>query len=104
MSTDNQKVKHGPKNRPQSNVSGQIHSYRQTSTSAKLRNPVIPANQTWMCTACRFVLGYTDSSKTELRMKFKDQYITIIKAVRIETTCRRCGKFNTVSATEAEPE
>ncbi len=63
-----------------------------------LRNPVIPASQTWKCVECHFVLGYSNSDKTELRMKFKDQYITIVNAESVACACRRCAKWNTVGA------
>ncbi len=60
----------------------------------KIHNPVIPASMTWKCVECMFILGYTDSSRTDLRIKFKDQYVTITKAESITCVCRRCAKFN----------
>lgn len=62
------------------------------------RNPVISPALTWKCTDCAFILGYTDSTRTELRIKFKDYYVTITKADRVDTVCRRCAKINWVSA------
>lgn len=64
----------------------------------KFRNPVISPALTWKCTDCAFILGYTDSTKTELRVKFKDYYVTITRADRVDTVCRRCAKMNSVTA------
>lgn len=66
--------------------------------ASKFRNPVISPALTWKCTDCAFVLGYTDSTKTELRIKFKDQYVTITNAERVDCVCRRCAKYNSVDA------
>lgn len=75
-----------------------VPDVRAKSRVQALRNPVIPPSQTWKCEECHFVLGYSNSDKTELRMKFKDQYITIVKAERVSCACRRCAKWNSVGA------
>ena len=68
----------------------------QENHSQTLSNPVIPQTQTWYCTECRFVLGYTDRDKSILRIKFKDQYVQVKKAEEISSMCRRCGQWNTL--------
>lgn len=67
-------------------------------SASKFKNPVISPALTWMCTECKFILGYTDSAREKLRIKFKDQYITITKAEEIQCVCRRCGQMNSVCA------
>ena len=66
----------------------------QENHSQALSNPVIPRTQTWYCTECNFVLGYTDREKSILRIKFKDQYVQVNKAEEISSMCRRCGQWN----------
>lgn len=49
----------------------------------------------WLCTDCRFVLGYVNPEKTEVRMKAKDFFLTV-EGGRITHPCRRCGKVNEI--------
>jgi len=62
----------------------------------KIPNPVIPAHLTWKCEACKALLGYTNEDRTELRIKFKDQYLEVVKPEVVRATCRRCAKWNVV--------
>ncbi len=49
----------------------------------------------WKCLACNKVLGYTDSDKQILRIKYKDLYI-YVKGGEVTEICRYCGKANHV--------
>jgi hypothetical protein len=71
---------------------------KREQTPKKLPHPVIPAHLTWFCIECGFVLGYTDDVKTELRIKFKDQYVQVTGAEEVGSMCRRCGKWNILRA------
>lgn len=49
----------------------------------------------WKCSACYGVLGYTDSNKEILRIKYRDLYI-YVRGGEVTEICRHCGKTNTV--------
>lgn len=53
----------------------------------------------WLCTDCRFVLGYINPEKTEVRMKAKDFFLTV-EGGKITHPCRRCGKVNEIAEEE----
>ncbi|GAH19804.1 unnamed protein product [marine sediment metagenome] len=53
----------------------------------------------WLCTDCRFVLGYINPQKTEVRMKAKDFFLTV-EGGKITHPCRRCGKTNEIAEEE----
>lgn len=74
---------------------------KQTKNKKSNRKARLPRNRTWHCEDCDFVLGYTNRDKTELRIKFKDEYIVIHRPEAVEKTCRGCGKINKVSALPA---
>lgn len=49
----------------------------------------------WKCFECKSILGYTNSQKDELRIKYKDLYV-FIKGGETTVICRSCGRRNTV--------
>lgn len=53
----------------------------------------------WLCTDCRFVLGYINPENTEVRMKAKDFFLTV-EGGKITHPCRRCGKVNEIAEEE----
>lgn len=53
----------------------------------------------WLCTDCRFILGYINSENTEVRMKAKDFFLTV-EGGKITHPCRRCGKVNEIAEQE----
>ncbi|MBA7594677.1 hypothetical protein ES703_01624 [subsurface metagenome] len=53
----------------------------------------------WLCTDCRFILGYVNPEKTEVRMKAKDFFLTV-EGGKISHPCRRCGKVNEIAEQE----
>lgn len=53
----------------------------------------------WLCTDCRFILGYINPQKTEVRMKAKDFFLTV-EGGKITHPCRRCGKTNEIAEEE----
>ncbi len=53
----------------------------------------------WKCVECKSILGYTNSHKDQLRIKYKDLYV-FIKGGQTTVICRSCGRQNTVSYTE----
>lgn len=61
----------------------------------KKKDALILSNS-WKCAACFAILGYTDSNKEMLRIKYKDLYVYIIGG-EVTQICRSCGKANTVT-------
>jgi len=53
----------------------------------------------WLCTDCRFILGYINPENTEVRMKAKDFFLTV-EGGKITHPCRRCGKTNEIAEEE----
>ncbi len=51
----------------------------------------------WKCAACFSVLGYTDSDREVLRIKYKELYVWM-KGGEISCICRYCGKVNSVTS------
>ena len=49
----------------------------------------------WKCFDCKSILGFTNSKKDELRIKYKDLYV-FIKGGETTVICRHCGRQNTV--------
>lgn len=61
-------------------------------------NPVFDRTRTWFCVECALVLGYTNEDRTELRIKYRDLFLEILRPESVSTACRRCGKWNIVTA------
>ena len=51
----------------------------------------------WKCTNCGFMLGVLSQDLTELRVKWRDLFITIGEAKFVKIICRRCSKENILS-------
>jgi len=49
----------------------------------------------WLCDNenCRALLGFIDEKLNQVRIKYKDLYVTI-EGGRIILTCRKCAKVN----------
>jgi hypothetical protein len=52
----------------------------------------------WKCVDCKSILGFTDSRKEVLRIKYKDLYV-FIRGGETTVICRSCGRQNTVNST-----
>ena len=48
----------------------------------------------WKCTNCGFLLGVLSQDLSELRIKWRDLFITIGDAKYVKVVCRRCSKEN----------
>ena len=48
----------------------------------------------WLCSNCGFLLGILSQDLTELRIKWRDLFITIGEAKYVKVLCRRCSKEN----------
>lgn len=46
----------------------------------------------WRCPSCENILGYITSDLRVLRVKYKDFYMFVEEAARVQTLCRRCGR------------
>ncbi len=66
-----------------------------TKTSEEKKKEALNLAFAWKCSQCFSVLGYTDSSKEVLRIKYKELYVWI-KGGEVSSTCRYCGTVNTV--------
>lgn len=53
----------------------------------------------WLCSDCRFILGYVSQDRGEVRMKAKDFFLTV-EGGKITHPCRRCGKLNELADEE----
>lgn len=53
----------------------------------------------WECIDCRFLLGNINLENTEVRMKFRDFFISV-EGGKITHPCRRCGKVNEIAEQE----
>ena len=53
----------------------------------------------WKCFDCKSILGYTNASRDQLRIKYKDLYV-FIKGGSTTVICRHCGCQNSVSYNE----
>ena len=51
----------------------------------------------WKCVNCGFMLGVLSQDLTELRVKWRDLFITISEAKFVKIVCRRCNKENILS-------
>ena len=51
----------------------------------------------WKCVNCGFMLGVLSQDLSELRIKWRDLFITIGEAKYVKTICRRCSKENILS-------
>ncbi len=51
----------------------------------------------WKCSNCGFMLGVLSQDLTELRVKWRDLFITIGEAKFVKIICRRCSKENVLS-------
>ena len=60
---------------------------------------VLLRGKQWVCTDCRFLLGYINSENTEVRMKAKDFFLTV-EGGKITHPCRGCGKVNEIAEQE----
>lgn len=50
--------------------------------------------QKWLCTACKFILGFVENNNI-VRIKRKDLYVEV-EGGKVTETCPRCGKRNTL--------
>lgn len=50
----------------------------------------------WRCSNCGNVLGRLDPKMTQLRIKYKDLYITF-EGGKVTCLCRRCAAVNTLT-------
>jgi gamma-glutamylcysteine synthetase len=70
-----------------------------TKTSEERRKETLNLANAWKCSQCFSVLGYTDSSREVLRIKYKELYVWI-KGGEVSSTCRYCGKVNSVISSD----
>lgn len=47
----------------------------------------------WLCENCKAMLGVIAEDGSELRMKYKDFYVSV-RDGEVTTLCRRCGRVN----------
>ena len=52
-------------------------------------------DQKWLCQneTCKALLGYVDEDMSQVRIKYKDLYVTV-EGGRIVLICRHCAKVN----------
>ncbi len=52
-------------------------------------------DQKWLCQneTCKALLGYVDEASSQVRIKYKDLYVTV-EGGRITLICRHCAKVN----------
>jgi len=52
-------------------------------------------DQKWLCEneTCKALLGYVDADSNQVRIKYKDLYVTV-EGGRITLICRHCAKVN----------
>ena len=52
-------------------------------------------DQKWLCQneTCKALLGYVDEDSNQVRIKYKDLYVTV-EGGRITLICRHCAKVN----------
>lgn len=55
----------------------------------------------WRCRNCGFLLGLSDPEGRQLRIKYKDLYITF-EGGRVSMLCRRCSTPNTLTDSSFE--
>jgi len=55
----------------------------------------IPRDLQWLCTSCGFMLGFVNQSKTEIRMKARDFFLTV-EGGKLTHPCRNCGQLNSL--------
>lgn len=55
----------------------------------------MPRDRKWLCLneSCKALLGFVDEEKNQVRIKYKDLYVTV-EGGRISLICRRCAKVN----------
>ena len=53
----------------------------------------IPRDKAWLCPGCGALLGYVGKGGREIRIKYKDLYITV-EGGRILRPCRKCGRLS----------
>ena len=53
----------------------------------------VPRDKPWICPGCGALLGYVGKGGREIRIKYKDLYITV-EGGRITRPCRKCGRLN----------
>jgi hypothetical protein len=51
----------------------------------------------WKCVNCGFMLGVLSQDLTELRIKWRDLFISVGEAKYVKIVCRRCSKENILS-------
>lgn len=75
-----------------------MREQRKQGQKRPLGNPALPANQTWKCAECGFLLAYLNKERDVARIKYKDLYVEVGRAQWIKTTCRRCALVNEVDS------
>jgi hypothetical protein len=52
----------------------------------------------WQCANCGALLGFVSSDQEELRIKYKDLFVTV-RGGDVTVICRRCARPNTLYQT-----
>ena len=67
--------------------------YREERGMEEGKGRDIPRDLQWLCTSCGFMLGFVNRSKTEIRMKARDFFLTV-EGGKLTHPCRNCGQMN----------
>jgi len=59
----------------------------QTTTEVRIQK-----DQPWICPGCGALLGFVGKGGREIRIKYKDLYISV-EGGRVSRPCRKCGRF-----------